>query len=97
SSLSAVSPAEFSRATIEEAVVRRCHHSWGNEYYPVSAYVISILCFPCGILCCFRMKEKKCRLCGLCVDVEYVEPSLNDDSYRLGFAIGAWNATQNQG
>ncbi|KAI8615861.1 hypothetical protein BC830DRAFT_1120595 [Chytriomyces sp. MP71] len=70
-----------------------CRHSWSKPYYPVSAYVVAVLCFPIGVLCCVRMKERKCIKCGLETDETYVERRGDDNAYRLGFAIGAIETT----
>ncbi|TPX69075.1 hypothetical protein SpCBS45565_g02767 [Spizellomyces sp. 'palustris'] len=69
-------------------------HEWSKPYYPRSAYVMAIFLFPCGILCCLKMKEVKCLKCR----AEYTigegeedpqKKAERDQAYRLGFAIGA--------
>ncbi|ORY50438.1 hypothetical protein BCR33DRAFT_713241, partial [Rhizoclosmatium globosum] len=67
--------------------VQNCRHSWGEPYFSVSAYVVGILCFPCGLLCCFRMKDKKCSKCGEVVDADYVERQGDDHAYRMGLQL----------
>jgi hypothetical protein len=55
----------------------------------------------CGFLCCGKMKESQCLVCGLeipfnQIEVAYEDPDetrRRDEAYRLGFAIGAIQAS----
>ncbi|TPX77524.1 hypothetical protein CcCBS67573_g01203 [Chytriomyces confervae] len=69
-------------------------HEWSQAYYPVSAYLCAILCFPIGLLCCIRLKERKCLICGEEREEALVERQGDDNAYRLGFAVGAVMETQ---
>jgi hypothetical protein len=42
----------------------QCKRQQLSESYTVCGLVWAICCFPCGLLCCLTMKDKKCRGCG---------------------------------
>ncbi|KAI9358257.1 hypothetical protein DFJ73DRAFT_819322, partial [Zopfochytrium polystomum] len=79
----------------------RGFHNWSHdEYYPPAAYIVALICFPCGILCCLKMKEVKCHDCAAETPVDKAHPpspeqlaleARRDEAYRLGFAVGAFS------
>ncbi|KAJ3157877.1 hypothetical protein HDU89_000256 [Geranomyces variabilis] len=70
------------------------NHQWSKPYYPRSAYCMAVFLFPIGLLCCLRMREERCQVCGEehTLDEPEEDPAKKaqaDQAYRLGFAAGA--------
>ncbi|KAL2918898.1 hypothetical protein HK105_201732 [Polyrhizophydium stewartii] len=65
-----------------------CAHHFGEPFFPPVAWCWAIGCFPIGILCCLKLKVRRCERCGLEADVEDAA-LLDSQSFRTGFAIGA--------
>ncbi|KAI8836327.1 hypothetical protein BC829DRAFT_54312 [Chytridium lagenaria] len=64
------------------------NHAWTKPYYPVSAWVVAILCFPIGVLCCLKMKEVKCEGCG--VEIPIREFEREEAGPKKGTSIWPW-------
>ncbi|KAI8928397.1 hypothetical protein BC831DRAFT_111932 [Entophlyctis helioformis] len=84
-------PPPYSEA---DAMQYECIHEYGNDYYPGVAWCWAVCLFPVGILCCLRLKERRCTKCGFeqTVDPDWQseeQKRKGDRAYRLGFAIGA--------
>ncbi|XP_018566884.1 brain protein I3-like isoform X2 [Anoplophora glabripennis] len=46
---------------------RVCHNRTWTGSYSCCAWLCCICCFPCGLICCLCMRQKKCSKCGFTV------------------------------
>ncbi|EFA04965.1 membrane protein BRI3 [Tribolium castaneum] len=41
-----------------------CHAGQFEGSFTLCGWLCCLFCFPCGIICCFCMRKKKCNHCG---------------------------------
>jgi len=66
-------------------------HDW-EESYASWGICLAICCFPCGIYCCHKLKDAKCKKCGYVFeafpDKETPPDPVGERNRRIGFAVG---------
>lgn len=54
----------FTPSFLPEFTVGECQHAHTVPAFTCLGIILSIICFPCGYMCCWLLAEKKCGDCG---------------------------------